>query len=72
MKQPVTKSHSGHLEAADPVFTRLLQDIPLARAVKRRVRGGALDGEYFAKAEELQRRAFRHLAAYLSEKGGKQ
>jgi hypothetical protein len=50
--------------AADPVVTRLLLDLQLARRVQKKARAGLLDDDALQNAQTLECEAFRVLANY--------
>jgi hypothetical protein len=52
-------------QSADQTFCRLLADIVLARDVELRIKRGLVDREHTDIVQELERRAWEHLAAYV-------
>ena len=67
MSQPPQSNAAAHPQPADPVFTRLLADICLAKTVQRHIEIGLAPAEPLAEAmRELERRAWHHLGAYVA------
>jgi hypothetical protein len=55
-----------HLVAADPTFVRLFADISLAKDIEQRIRHGRANPDKLRYAQELERRAWQHLANYTA------
>jgi len=61
-------TYNQNTTAADAIVCKLCADITTAKDVEQRIRSGLVDPKHLADVRELERRAWLHMAYYLSVK----
>jgi len=61
-------SYKQNTTPADVTFCRLCADVVMAKDVEQRIRSGLIDPKHLDDVNELERRAWLHMANYIAAK----